>query len=473
MRKVVGVVACVAQEGSLLRRCAAQQAAAANASCEGDVCGSLPPSVARATLDAALGFEAAYAPLDDSALWRRAAFNETFWEAECDRYDVASLRHLSVVTRSGRLPPREAWLREYLQPLLEQLGAAADASMHPDLREWYEGHKEALAIGAPRLGGMSEMRAQGSGVWAEFFLSHGLLDEDWQNWDDALAVLAPWEFETRWGGLAEEKSCAAWRDGFLGAARAHQARLLSGMHVRASGGPSGLELFKNISSASAPWLVRQPWRTRLAIKRDEQEAAFRAALVDLAPRIARVVRHHTGFAAEGEAAVGFIFACKAMYASSIGNPETAVPCRLLGPLLSELPALEAAGTWRTQGGAAAYAAAASAERLIADVHEALEGDVHPRLQVWCADGVFLSALVEVLGLFATPHPAAESRIESKLARPSSLRDAPAASRLALAITASGALCVEYNGRPAVATPAATWLASVGRRLQASNDGVDL
>ena len=50
------------------------------------------------------------------------------------------------------------------------------------------------------------------------------------------------------------------------------------------------------------------------------------------------------------------------------------------------------------------------------------------------------------------------------ARPSVL--APSASRLAVAVTASGAMCVQYNGRPfAVAASAATWADQIARKLE--------
>lgn len=392
-------------------------------------------------------------------------FREELWQKHCEAYDMSNLRQLLVITRTGRRRPRPRWLRGYLEPLLAQVSAAGQGAGR-GLREWAAAEAKLLNDQNGQRetpDAAEELEAEGAGVWAEFFLGRGLLGKNWQA---ATSALDGWALEASWGSPAGQAACGDFERGFLDAAAAHRARLVNEalMTTRAANAASSNwgPLWPLASGKNGSWLERRPWCRRLDELREERELLREQVLRGLRPRLAEAVRQHTGLRLEGNASLGFVFACRALYARNESHAGEALPCRMLHQVLGDIAEFEMAAAWRAQGDAAAFAAARAVRQLLTVLRDgnapgpAQLPALPPRLHVWCADSVLLSALMGLLGLLADP------------GRPALA--APAASRLSVAALGSGAACLEYNGRPIAATASTEqWLRGIDRKLAAYNE----
>mmetsp|Transcript_106312 Transcript_106312/g.343516 ORF Transcript_106312/g.343516 Transcript_106312/m.343516 type:complete len:398 (-) Transcript_106312:57-1250(-) len=319
-----------------------------------------------------------------------------------------------------------------------------------------------------------ELEAEGAGIWASSFLLRRL---PLLSPDGVMEALGPWAFESASADGATAESCLAFERGFGSSIAGLGLKVRLAMAWREQGRRDDLgaaeavrALWPHTSLHSAPWLQRrQPWCPRFDRLRLESEQKRMEALANLAPQLGHSIHQHTSFQVRGNASLGLVFACRALYASDPEAAETALPCRMLGPFLSDLPGNEKHESWRARGDAARWGSHVLLRELVAVLQGALAGEgstaegpgeaARPRLRVWCVDSVLLSALLAALQIL---DPSAEPP-------PSSL--APAASRLVVAVTSRGALCAEYNGRPlVVAASAKDWLRSVNQTLATAGEG---
>lgn len=435
-----------------------------------------PPSkVPRSILESAMGFEASYAPLDDSFLLQRQGFDEEVWERECKSVDVHNLKQIVVLTRSGRRKPRPTFWQYHVLPLLEQLEkASADTIAGQEFLAWFRnagelGFRKGIAPSQREAKeAFDELEAQGAGIFAELFLRRGLASFPP---DKAIEALVPWQMEVAHAGEAGSRACASFERGFRSAVASNSLQVRLASLWRAEGRADDRKaakltqaLWPSSSLSNASWLIRRPWCPRFALHRVEQEQRRDEEFAALAPRLSQAIRQQTGLAFEGNVSLGIAFVCQAVYAINPETAERALPCRILSPFLTDMPGNRKGDTWRATGKAGRWAAHKVIRQLIDVLHadNSKSAGMNPRiLRTWCTDGVIVSAVMSSFGFLevsADPRP--------------SLR-APAASRLVITTTKYGAVCARYNSRPVgVATNVSEWINRLAAELDVFGSDAD-